>query len=296
VESLTMYEAVRLFIDRAVSAQHTFTATSQNTPAIAQICFRLDGIPLALELAAARVKSLSVEQIARRLDDSFRLLNGGDRTRLPRQQTLRALVDWSHDLLSEPERIMWRRMAIFAGNFTLEAVEAVCSGDGVEEFEVLDLLVQLVDKSLVVSEERDGESRYRLLEAMRQYGDEKLAQADEREVVLARHCDHYLKVVEQAAAGLRSPHMQAAHISVWVREIDNLRIAMDWSQERAVADSGILDKAGRLISASQWLWPMSGLTREGYDRLRAWIALPSETALTKTRANALNVAAILSGI
>src|SRR5215217_5959585 len=173
--TLPQYEAVRLFIDRALAVAPGFAVTHQNAPAVAEICHRLDGIPLALELAAARVRVLAPEQNAARRDDRLRLLTGGGRTALPRQQTRRALVDWSYDLLSEQERTLLRRLSVFAGTWTLEAAEAVCAGDGIEDYEILDLLTQLVDKSIVIAEAHGNTTRYRLLETLRQYGAEKLA-------------------------------------------------------------------------------------------------------------------------
>ncbi len=183
------YEAVRLFIDRVVASAPQFAVKRGNVPAVAQVCHRLDGIPLALELAAARVKVLAVEQIAARLDDRFRLLTGGSRTALPRHQTLRAAMDWSYDLLSQKERIMLRRLSVFAGGLTLEAAEAVCVGESVEAADILDLLTQLADKSLVVVDTQGGEARYRLLETVRQYGLDRLLEAGETAVVRRRHRD-----------------------------------------------------------------------------------------------------------
>src|SRR5205823_4585788 len=144
-ESLSQYEAVQLFIERAVQVQTSFAVSNRNAPAVAAICHRLDGIPLAIELAAARVRSLSVEDVNQRLDQRFRLLTGGSRTALPRQQTLRALIDWSYDLLNDPERALLQRLSVFAGGWSLESAEEVCSGAGVEKWEVLDLLTSLVD-------------------------------------------------------------------------------------------------------------------------------------------------------
>jgi len=160
IENLTRYEAVRLFIERAQAVNSQFQLTEKNSKTVAEICRRLDGIPLALELAAVRVKALSVEQIAKRLIDRFRLLTGGNRTDLPRQQTLRALIDWSYDLLDEKEQVLWQRLSIFAGGWTLEAAEKVCTGEPIEEWEVLDLLTQLVEKSLVVTEGENVATRY----------------------------------------------------------------------------------------------------------------------------------------
>lgn len=178
-EALTQYEAVRLFIDRAMLVNSYFTVTKDNAPAIAQICFRLDGIPLALELAAARVRMLSVDQISSRLDDRFRLLTGGARTALPRQQTLRATIDWSYDLLAENEQLLLRRLAVFAGGWTLELAEQTCSDETIDPYEVMDMLGKLVDKSLVAVYESVTGTRYRILETVRQYAREKLFESGE---------------------------------------------------------------------------------------------------------------------
>src|SRR5207302_3095789 len=162
-ERLMQFEASRLFVERATAAQPSFTVTEQNAAAVAQVCQRLDGIPLAIELAAARVKALTVEKIAERVKDHFQLLTGGSRTALPRHQTLQALIDWSYELLAEPERVLLRRLSVFAGGWTLEAAEAICA-DASQE--MLDRLSALVDKSLVLYEERNGEARYHLLETI----------------------------------------------------------------------------------------------------------------------------------
>ena len=158
-ESLPQYESARLFLERTAAVKPTFEVTEQNAGVVAQICYRLDGIPLALELAAARTKVLSVEQIADRLDDTFKLLAAGGRTAVPRQRTLHATMDWSHELLPEEERTLFRRLSVFAGGFTLEAIELVCGGEGLEQDEVLELLSHLVDKSLVMMREEGGEAR-----------------------------------------------------------------------------------------------------------------------------------------
>jgi len=202
-ENLSQYEAVRLFIERAIFSQPTFAVTNSNAPAVAQICHRLDGIPLAIELAAARVKSLPVDQIAKRLDDRFRLLTGGSRTALPRQQTLRAAIDWSYNLLSEAERVLLRRLSVFAGGWTLEAAEAICGGEGIEAHDVLDLLTHLVDKSLVVMEGDGGGGRYRLLETIRQYARDRLLESGEEAVVLREsHLEWFLGLAEQGESGI----------------------------------------------------------------------------------------------
>ncbi len=179
-------ESVQLFVERASAANPKFGLTDQNANAIAQICRRLDGIPLALELAAARLTVFSPEQVASRLDDRFRLLTGGSRTALPRQQTLRALIDWSYDLLPDPERKLFRKFSVFAGGCTFEAAESICS-----EMDVLNLLTQLVNKSLVAVEDEKGGSRYRLLETVRQYARDKLLESGESEEARNVHFQYF---------------------------------------------------------------------------------------------------------
>jgi predicted ATPase/class 3 adenylate cyclase len=231
-EQLSQYEAVRLFIDRASLGSPHFDVDKDNAPFIAQVCFRLDGIPLAIELAAARVKVMSVEQISQRLDDRFRLLTGGARTSLPRQQTLRALIDWSYDLLSEDERLLLRRLSVFAGGWTLEAAEEVCDGDGIDPYEVLDLLSQLVNKSLVivVNGSKNKETRYRMLETIRQYAREKLMESGQSERLRDRHFDYYLKWARQAEEEFFGS--RKLYWMIWLdSEWDNLRAAVEWSIE-----------------------------------------------------------------
>jgi predicted ATPase/DNA-binding SARP family transcriptional activator len=199
--ALTQYEAVRLFIERAVAVQPAFSVTNANAPAVAQICQHLDGIPLAIELAAARIRALSPDQIAARLDDRFNLLTGGSRTALPRHQTLRAAMDWSYDLLSESERVLLQRLSVFAGGWTLEAAEAVCAE---ENASLLDVLTSLIDKSLVVVEEKDVEMRYRLLEMIRQYTHEKLHESGESQAVRDRHLEYFLSLAEEGEPYVKS--------------------------------------------------------------------------------------------
>jgi predicted ATPase len=179
-----------------------FGLTEDNAPFVAQICSRLDGIPLAIELAASRVKVLTPEQIAARLDDRFRLLTGGSRTALPRQQTLRAMIDWSYSLLSEEEKKLFRRLAVFVGGWTLEAAESVC-GEESAGFDILDLLTRLVDKSLVYLEETNGSMRYHRLETIRQYSREKFFETNEVEEVRDRHLDFVVQFVELADENLK---------------------------------------------------------------------------------------------
>ena len=175
-----------------------FRVTSENAATLVSICHRLDGIPLAIELAAARVRSLSVEELNRRLDHRFRLLTGGSRTALPRQQTLRSLIDWSYDLLHDPEKLLLQRLSVFAGGWTLEAAECVCAGGDVEDGAVLDLLTSLIDKSLVAVDQSDARSRYRLLETVRQYARERLVESGGAEAIRERHRDYFVALAEEA--------------------------------------------------------------------------------------------------
>ena len=276
------YEAMRLFLDRAVTSEPQFALTSSNAPAVALVCHRLDGIPLAIELAAARVKVLAVEQIAARLNDRFRLLTGGSRTALPRQQTLRAAMDWSHDLLVEKERILFRRLSVFAGGWTLEAAEAVCSGKRLKAHEVLDLLTQLVDKSLVVVEQQHGEARYLLRETVRQYALDRLLESREVTAVRQRHRDWYLALAERAAAELRGPR-QGLYLKRLEAEHDNLRAGLEWSvMEADEAEAGL-----RLAGALQWFWDIRAHFSEGRKWLEGTLST-ARHASTSVRAKALS--------
>ena len=260
-------DCVQLFVERALAAQSNFRLTDKNASAIAQICMRLDGIPLAVELAAARAKVFTPEQIAARLDDRFRLLTGGSRTALPRQQTLRALIDWSYDLLPEAERMLLRRLSVFVDGWTYEAAEAVCAGDGIETFDVLDLLTRLVDKSLVVVDESDeANARYRLLETIRQYARDKLLDSGDISAMRDRHLDYFLQFADEAYAQFLS-----ARDVEWRRRVkadeDNVRAAMEWGldhqPEAALRLSGELSVYwGRLGYASEGCrWLEAGLER-----------------------------------
>ena len=223
---LRHYEASRLFVDRATAANANFHATAANARAIVDICRRLDGIPLAIELAAARVRALTVEAIDARLSDRFRLLSGGDQTALPRQQTLRALIDWSFDLLTEQERILLARLSVFAGGCTLEAAEAVGAGGALAEADVLDLLTHLVDKSLVAMD-ADG-ARYRLLESVREYAREKRDASGEGPEVRSRHLEYYVRFAEAARPALNGPEQRIA-LARFDTERENLVDAYAWA-------------------------------------------------------------------
>jgi predicted ATPase/class 3 adenylate cyclase/DNA-binding CsgD family transcriptional regulator len=250
-------EAIELFADRARLARTDFTVTDDNASAVAQICRRLDGMPLAIEFAAARVRALSLTEIVDSLHDRFRLLTGGSRTAVRRQQTLRASVDWSHALLSEPERVLFRRVAVFLGGFDLDAARSVAASDVAERYQVLDQLSLLVDKSLVVAESTGGRTRYRLLETVRQYALEKLGESAEADAVRARHRDHYAAM----AALLDTPGRlwgKERRFEDLELEIDNLRAAFEWSRENSDVEA-----AATIASSLQPLWLNGGRIREG---------------------------------
>jgi predicted ATPase len=225
-ETVASADAVRLFVERAHQAVFGFQVTPDNAMALAQICFRLDGIPLAIELAASRLRTISVEQIAARLDSRFRLLTGGSRTSLRRQQTLQALIDWSYDLLAKEEQAFFRKLSVFVGGWQLEAAEAVCAGeDGTGD--VLDLLAALADKSLVAVETTSGKPpRYRLLETLREYALERLVASGEAEAIHTAHAAYYVALAEQLEADLNTSE-DYLHTG-FVEEIDNMRAALRW--------------------------------------------------------------------
>ncbi len=267
IAALAQSEAVRLFIERARKVRPNFAVSNENAPAVAQICQELDGIPLALELAAARVRMLTVEQIAAGLVDRFRLLTGGTRTALPRQQTLRASVDWSHELLSEAERVVLRRLGVFAGGFTLDAAERVVAGDGVDRYAALELLTSLVDKSLVMVEERGAAARYRLLETVRHYALDRLAQAGESEVVRDRHRDAFLELAERAA-----PELDGAGQLAWREMLDAEAANLAAALERACATQPEL--ALRLTIALTIWWRQRGRFTEADAAYALALAAP----------------------
>ena len=294
---LRQYDAIQLFVERATAVAANWQLVENAAPA-AQVCARLDGIPLAIELAAARLKVLSTQEIAARLDDRFNLLTGGSRTELPRHQTLRATMDWSYDLLSDAERSLLRRLSVFAGGFSLQAVETVCAhfqfaiadlrlnhstatlaphasagvenqnqvlrqaeGSKIENRTMLDLLTSLIDRSLVVVEQKGNDTRYRLLETVRQYAREKFAQAEqnESEIFARRHRDWFLQLAEQA-----EPHILAREQLEWCerleRDLENFRAALTWSL--AQTDRADADKSLRLARALAWFWVNRGYWNE----------------------------------
>ncbi len=256
LSELGRHAAVQLFLDRAGAVLPTFRLDTDNATAVASICRRLDGIPLALELAAARTRALSVQAIAERLKDRFRLLVSGDQTVLPRQRTLRALIDWSFELLSEPERLLFRRLAVFAGGWKLESAEAVCAGDGLDALDVLEVLAQLVQKSLVVME--PGGARYRMLETVRAYALERLQGASEEARVRTRHIEHYLALADQARLQLVGPS-QAEWLGHLDRERENLLQAHDWCGRAAECGAQGL----QLVFVLKNYWRIRGLVGLG---------------------------------
>jgi predicted ATPase/class 3 adenylate cyclase/DNA-binding CsgD family transcriptional regulator len=258
-------EAIELFSDRARRARPNFTVDDHNLKTITEICQRLDGMPLAIELAAARVRALTLDEIVNSLHDRFRVLTGGARTAVRRQQTLRASVDWSHALLTEPERALLRRLSVFMGGFDLDAAQSVAGTTDVERYQVLDQLSLLVDKSLVIAENAGGRTRYRLLETVRQYALEKLGESGEADDIRARHRDHYAAMAKRldAPAATSKEHLvKQAEI-----EIDNLRAAFVWSHE-----NNDVPDALELASSLQPLWVVRGRIAEGASWLDAALA------------------------
>jgi len=275
VESLSQYEAVKLFIDRATAAIPDFRVTNENAPALAQICHRLDGIPLAIELAAAKIRVLGLEQIARRLDDRFKLLTGGSRTAVERHQTLRATVDWSHNLLLLEEQTLFRRLAVFRGGWTLEAAESICGDESgsssVRSEDILVLLEQLINKSLVVTQDEAGPSRYHMLETIRQYANEKLVESGEIETLREKHLGFFLNLAETA-----EPYLIRHEQLEWLAQLDadyeNLRAALEVALGKEAAEFSL-----RLCAALEMYWNIRGYGVEGL----MWLA----KALKKTEDN-----------
>ena len=297
LNGLMQYSAIRLFVERAMEASQHFTLTAENAPAVVQICRRLDGIPLALELAAARVKVLSAEQIASRLGRAFLLLTGGSRTALPRQQTLQALIDWSYHLLTEPEKRLLQRLSVFAGGWTLEAAEAVCTGQTIPQEDVLNLLSALIEKSMVLAEEGpEAAVRYRLLETIRQYAQEKAQKAGEEEAASRQHLIFFLSFAEAADKGMEGAD-QAAWLNRLEIENDNLRAALAWSlvEKDEDSDGEMPAEAGlRLAGALQQFWWTRGYLEEG----RSWFAKVLDgrdaQSASKAQSNAINGAGVLA--
>jgi non-specific serine/threonine protein kinase len=291
-KDLTRYESVQLFAERARAALPTFRITPQNAKPVAQICHDLDGIPLAIELAAVRVKTLATHQIVARLSDRFRLLTGGGLTAPRRHQTLQAAMEWSYDLVAEKEKVVLRRLSVFAGGCTLAAAEAVCAERGEEAAEVLDLLGQLGDKSLLVAETQHGEARYLLLETVRQFGRQKLLDSEGEADVRRRHRDWYLGLAEQTEPKLDWSVGESDQV-VWLdhleREHDNLRAALEWSRKDGGEEEGL-----RLAVALGVFWLHQGYSSEGRKWLQGAMDRARTDAPLPLRAKALHLAARLA--
>ncbi len=281
------FGAVRLFAERAAAVAPGFTLTPENTAAVARVCERLEGMPLAIELAAARARVLAPAQIASRLDDRFLLLTGGSRIAVPRHKTLKATMDWGHELLSAEEKALFRRLSTFAGGFSLEAAEAVCPGEDFEESEVLGLLSRLVDKSLVVVGDRGEQTRYRMLETVLSYASERLENSGEARLIGARHADFFLGLAEEA-----EPELFGAQQGAWLGRLDadtgNLRAALGWH-----TGSGEAEGALRMAGALWWYWFLRGRYDEGCGWLEAALALSGADG-SSHRARALTAAGDLA--
>jgi predicted ATPase len=291
-ERLSEYEAVRLFIDRATLARPAFQPTNENIVTIAQICWRLDGIALAIELAAARIRVLTLQQIVERLDDRFHLLTTGSRTAVPRQQTLRSLIDWSHDLLSEPERVLFRRLSVFARGRTLESIEAVCSDDVLESWHIVDLLTQLVDKSLVYVEKGPvSGARYYMLESIWDYANEKLVAAGEADTFRARHLAYFMAYAEKISPQLRGPQ-QKEWLERAEQEDMNFRFGIETSEELP----GEATKGLRLMTAMQRFVEVRALFKEAREHFAKLLAHPDAAARDLLRARALATAGRLAWV
>jgi predicted ATPase/DNA-binding SARP family transcriptional activator len=289
VASIGEVAAVQLFVDRAQAAVASFTLTPGNAAAVAQICRRLDGLPLAIELAAARVKALPPEELATRLDDTFRVLTASSRTAVPRHRTLREAIDWSYNLLHDRERALLQRLAMFAGDFTLHAAESVGADADLDAADVLDTLGALVDKSLVVMREVEGTARFYLLETIRQYAAGRLRESGNYHQVCDRHARAYMALVAEAAR-----HFITRERPVWVqrvqRELDNIRVALACTRDNDPAAH--LELSGNL----GWFWYSSGLWSEGRRWLEGAIALPAPDKVRAARASVLLGAGVLASL
>jgi predicted ATPase len=293
VEGLRQYAAVALFVQRATQAQPEFALTDANAAAVAEICRRLDGLPLALELAAVRVKLFSPKALLSRLQDRLKLLVGGDRGAPARQRTLRDTIAWSFDLLTEAERKLFRRLSVFVGGCTLEAVEAVCGGEGVASAEILNLLTQLLDKSLLLVEQQRGDTRYRLLETIREYGEEKLREWGEEELFRRRHRDWFLMLAEAQEPELQRfsyTMEQRGRLDQLEAEHENLRAALAWCRTESDGSPQELRLAAALVE----FWCVRGYYGEGLQWLEEALARPYARTRTAARAMALSCSVVVS--
>jgi len=280
---LSQYESVRLFIERALAVNTAFRVNNENAPALAQICIQLDGIPLAIELAAARIKVLSVEKIHEKLDDRFRLLTGGKRTALPRQQTLKAMIDWSYDLLSENEKILFQRLSVFSGGWSLAAAEEICSCDNIECFEVMDKHSNLLDKSLISTSESSGTIRFYMLESIRQYAKEKL---NSDEDIRLRHFHFFSRYADQAKMRETLPD-QNSWVKLLDTESDNIRSAIQWALENQTEDA-----CGLVCNLIDY-WDIKGYFKEAFQTSQKFLDSGNLSEML-SRANILFCAGLMA--
>lgn len=292
LEDFLKYEGIRLFVERASATRSDFTLTEQVALSVLQVCQRLDSLPLAIELAAARVKMMSVDEIAKYLDDRFNLLTAGSRTALPRHQTLRAAINWSYDLLPQPERIFFSRLSVFAGGFTLEAAEEVATGGEIAKSQVTDLLGQLINKSLVIvethSKTAEAETHYGMLETIREYAREKLDEANETEQLHRLHRDFFISLAEQAETKLKSA-LQVEWLDRLEVEHDNLRAVLQWTLKAKDVEATL-----RLAGTLSWFWSRRGYLSEGRGWLERALAAAGASIIPTVRAKALYEAAYIA--
>jgi predicted ATPase/class 3 adenylate cyclase len=282
-EKIAESPSVRLFVDRAASVVRDFRLTPKNAPAIAKVCQRLDGIPLAVELAAARVKTISPEEIVLRLNDRFRLLTGGSRTALPRHQTLRAAIDWSYHLLGGLEGVLFRRLSLFCGGFSLDAAESICAGPDLESMDVFDSVCRLVDKSLLILEQSEGTARYRMLETIREYAFDRLRESGEVSDVQTRFLDFFLNLGRRA-----EQELLGAAQGEWLERLDaeqeNFRAALTWNVEQSELRTAQLN-----LALTLWrYWLIRGYWEEGLTCLLRVISPDSVRRFASERSRALN--------
>lgn len=308
VEELEVHESARLFAERVRQRNPSFELTVSNVEAVSQICRQLEGLPLAIELAAARMEALSAEQLASRLDESLKLLSRGGRTAEPRHRSLRATLEWSHGLLGEHVQVFFRRLPVFAGGWTLEAAEEVCSGEGIEEGAVLDMLSELVERSLVVAEAGDEEAvRYRMLQLIHQYALEKLKESGESEGLRSRHARYYLALAEKGDAEDADPGVRKPRPAAWLRQMEaehaNIRTALSWSLDGDTGQpDGHFESEGdraelglRLATALFWFWQTHDYQTEGRSYLEKAVSNTSSTTAPRLSARALDAAGGIAG-
>jgi predicted ATPase/class 3 adenylate cyclase len=284
---LMEFESVKLFAERAQAVTPSFVLNEENARTVANICSDLDGIPLAIELAAARTKVLGVDKIYERLSDRFKLLTGGKRTALPRQQTLKALIDWSYDLLTEEEKTLWARLSVFSGGWSLEAAEEVCQDDFIQQYDILDLLFNLTEKSIVIYD--SDNDRYKMLESIRQYGDEKLVQSENKPAIAAMHLSHFMSLAERSEKGLAGDDVKK-WLGILETETGNMEAALNWSHS-----GGNNEEGGRLAVAFANYWLSRGYLTNAVYHLDNILNLCTELS-NATRGNLLGITGLFSNM